>query len=211
MHWHSHMPINRPPELDPVAIVARLKEGGQLRRGELEGVKRRIADASPRDEDVYYLARVLGLGAEPSKENVKLLEALFSLSTDEWGLHGVVNALCSDWGLSRNYIGKLIEMSGPSVWESHQSATIAALSSLGTYLQCEDDRCAVAALLEYIDAASQTPTVRESASLREYRNAVWHALDQWMRGREAQVDPTRFDPGSQIFRDAKERFSALRS
>ena len=205
------MPVNRRIDLDLPAIVTRLKNGGKLRRDELETVKRRIANAPSDDDALYHLARCLGLGAPPSNENVRLLEPLFSMSTEEWGLHGVIIALCIDWGLTRNYIGKLLEISGPRVWESHQSATISALSALGKYLQDRDDREVAAALLQYLEATSSSEAHLESAGLREYRNSVWHALDEWMRGRQAQIEPTNFDPDSEAFREVMDRSRMLDS
>lgn len=58
---------------------------------------KKVRTPKPSD-DLYNLARALALGAPPSEENVKLLDRLLDIGTEEWGLSGIIYALCRDWG-----------------------------------------------------------------------------------------------------------------
>lgn len=208
MYRYAYMPLEE-GDVDLRDLVSRLKKGGSLSRGELQSVRKRLAEAVQGD-DLYNLARALGLGAPASSENVELLEPLLMApATDDWGLHGVINALCIDWGLGANYLDRLLVLAGPRLWESHQSAAIAALSAIGGYLRKNDDRPTIGTLLQYLECASRSSGTGKPASLHEYSNQVWGALDQWLRGRDALVQPTRFDPNSESYRRVLARFRAL--
>lgn len=194
-------------DLDLHGLVSRLKKGGSLSRNELNTVRERLKEHAEGD-DLYALARALSLGSPPATENVRLLEPFLTLATDDWGLHGVINALCLDWGLTSNYLDRLLEWASPPTWETHQSTAIAALSAIGAHLQSGDHRAAVSVLLQYLDSDStafETPATR-----RLYVDQVWGALDLWLRGPVALVQPSRFDADSDLYKALLAKFQAIR-
>lgn len=191
--------------IDLSAIIQRLKSGGKALPGELAIVRRRLLHAGPH-EDIYQLARVLALGANPSSDDIGILEPWLSLDTDDWNLKGVINALCIDWSLAPTYIEQLIKFSGPESWKSHQAACIAALSAIGLYLQTHDDRQAVGALFDILASMPELEVGRTAQIQEHYEQLIWQALDQWMRGREATIQPSQYGRGSPLVAAAWERY-----
>jgi hypothetical protein len=211
LYGDKNLQVTHPVELDLPELVERLKHGGVLGPGELAVLKNKIVQADGADPELYYLARALALGTPPSAENIPLLERFLEQATDEWGLHGIIYALCIDWRLAKRYLTKLLELASPHSWETRQSAAIVAIGAIGIHLQSENDLATARDVLGKIENASEAVGRTSSASIREYRNALWRALDQWLRGSEAIVHPADYDADSMAIREVRARLRRMDS
>lgn len=193
--------------IDLYALIDRLKRGGSLAAGELAEVKRRLH--APRVEELAQLARVLSLGAPPTRENVQLLEPWLDLSTDEWPLHGIIVSLCHDWKLTKNYLKSLLSIAKFENWESHESAVTWALSALGDYLSAETDLNVLSHIFEQINEASVSIRGDSSAKIQRFQNSAWYPIDRWQRGAIAIHPRSTFDASSPELKRAVERYRKL--
>lgn len=211
MYGDKNLQVTHPMELDLPELVERLKHGGILGAGELAVLKNKIVQADGADPELYYLARAFALGTRPSAENIPLLERFLEQATDEWGLHGVVYALCIDWKLAKRYLTKLLELASLQSWETSQSAATVAIGAIGIHLQNENDLATARNLLGKIESASEEVERTGSVSIRAYRDALWRSLDQWLRGSEAIVHPSDYDDDSMAIREVRARLHRLDS
>jgi hypothetical protein len=190
---------------DWAKILAALKDGKAIPADVVAEVRRCLELGADEDE-LYRLARILAKSVRPTDHDVKLVERYLVPETEDWGLHGVVLALCHDWELTSRFSEVLVLFCDPRRWLSHQSTAIAALGCLGEYLAVAKDPHLVGKLIQYIDADSGSMAAMGRHSIKAYRDHVWHALDWWMRGPEALVRRTSYEPGSEADLEVRKRF-----
>lgn len=162
-------------------IFDRLKEDSKATANELATVRAKLKN--PEDnEDIYSLLGILGLGTKPTQPDIALMEKHLMQDDDDWVIQGAIHALCDYWGLTKNYLDRLLFVTEAGNWEYYSSAAIASFSSLGRFLYKSGDPSVCTELLVRYDKMIEMQKELHPDFNKLYLNNLFESLHVGVEG-----------------------------
>lgn len=187
-------------DMSAESLLVKAKATGSLTPEERKFAYQSLINRNESTE-IHALLRSLSLTSPPATRFVDLAEQIWNERESDWAVQGAIYALCVDWGMTEEYLPKLITEISLVNWQHSPSAGIASASALATYVAANKNKRLVLDVLGTLAEVCEEERLGSELFWSTHLSCLWSIIEHAVDGTKAIYSATRVSTCSDIPKD----------